>query len=398
MTIRGIFCVVLEALLLVLGLGTGYRALLVAALCLGLVLAVAVLSMLVVLLGTRAGGEIDRTELQRGGEITYTVVIKGLILLPVAGYLSLLPPGVERREKGALTRHSFLLMPSFKWRRTVTIRQTCPHQGYWQAGPESMRYEDLFGLFRLHLLGLAKRRLRRTLAVLPHIHPLTVSANATVSANGFASTQLRSAPSGELLGDARLFQPGDPLKRIHWKLTARTREVHVRQFELQENSQILLMLDLQCRSPQRRATADLSVETLLSLLTYYTDRNMPVRLLPVRGDRDATLTQRRVSNAVEVKDVQERLLSHRYKTVSVPLDAWQLQDAEFSTVGTVIVITDNPSEQLISDLDTLAASGRQVACISPCVGVEPLPLSGAQAQPVLLYKPEDIAEKVGACV
>ena len=172
MTVRGIFCVILEALLLVLGLGTGYRAILMAAFCLGLVLVVALLSMVAVLLGTRADGEVDQIEVHRGDTVKYTLRVRGLVLLPVAGYLAIRAPGKERREKDTRNRHSFLLMPSFRWERQMTIDLPCPHQGHWQVGAESMRYEDLFGLFRLHLLGIAKRRLHKHLTVLPHIHTL----------------------------------------------------------------------------------------------------------------------------------------------------------------------------------------------------------------------------------
>ncbi|MBQ9859138.1 MAG: DUF58 domain-containing protein [Clostridia bacterium] len=397
MTVRGLFCVILEALLLVLGLGTGYRAILMAAFCLGLVLLVALLSMVAVLLSTRADGSVDREEVRRGDTVTYTLQVRGLVLLPVAGYLTIRAPGKEKWEREFLNRHSLLWLPSFRWQRQVTIELPCPHQGHWQVGAESMWYEDLFGLFRIHLLGIAKRRLRRHLTVLPHVHELTSTAYNTANTAGFASTQMRSAASGELLGDTRLYQPGDPLKRIHWKLTARTREVYTRQFESQENSQVLLLMDLQCRSKRRQSTADIAVETVLSLLTYYVENTMSVRLLPVRAPRETTLQERRVVSAGEVQDVQSRLLSHRFTTEATPLEVWQLQDSNFCSAGTVLVVTDNPSAQLLSDLDALAALGRSVVCLSPCVEVEPLTESGV-VQPVLLSKPEEISEKVGACV
>ena len=397
MTVRGLFCVILEALLLVLGLGTGYRAILMAAFCLGLVLAVAVLSMAAVLLGTRAEGFIDREEVRRGDTVTYTLQVRGPVLLPVAGYLTVRAPGKEMWEKEFLNHHSLLLMPSFRRQREVTVDLPCPHQGHWQVGADSMRYEDLFGLFRLQLLGVAKRRLRRHLTVQPHIHEIVSTAHNATNTAGFASTQMRSASSGELLGDSRLYQPGDPLKRIHWKLTARTREVYTRQFESQENSQVLLLMDLQCRSRRRQSTADIAVETVLSLLAYYAENNMSVRLLPVRAPRDTTLQERRVMTAGEVQDVQSRLLSHRYTTEATPLEVWQLQDSNFSSAGTVLVVTDNPSAQLLSDLDALAALGRSVVCLCPCVEVEPLTECGT-VQPVSVFKPEEISEKVGACV
>lgn len=395
MTVRGLICVILEALLLVLGLGTGYRALLMAAFCLGLVLVLAVLSLLTVFLTTRSMGEVTPAEVYRGDGITYTLAIKGPVFLPVAGYLSLLPPGVERQDKQALTRHAFLLLPAFRSRRTVAIPQTAPYAGHWQAGAERMWYEDLFGLFRVYLRGIARRRLRRHLTVLPHIHSLDMGDRSAAGGNGLTSTLLRSATDGEVLGDARLYQPGDPLKRVHWKLTARTQEVYTRQFEPQENTQVLLLLDLVCRSSRRREVADLSVETALSLLTCFVERNMAVRLIPLRAPRDTTLTERRVSTCEEIRLVQEALLSHRYTTEAQPLDAWQLQDSDFSSAGTVLVITDNPSEQLMLDLETLAGGGRRIACITPCVGVEPLDLPVGQVCPVRLYRTEDISEKVG---
>lgn len=393
MTVRGTICVAVEAVLLVLALGSGYRELIVVAFCLGVFIAAALLSMLLVLVTARAQGELSQPEVYRRDEVAYTMAIKGVVLLPVTGYLTVTAPGIDPQNKKACLQRAFLLLPTFRGRR-LSITLPCAHMGMWQVCPTQLRYEDLFGLFRF---SPKKSRLRRHLSVYPRIHPLGEDGEKAVTV-GFSESQVRTASSGENLGDTRLYQPGDSLKRIHWKLSARTRELHTRQFELQENAQVLLVLDLQCRSKEKEATLDIAAETALSVLAHFVAVDKAVRLLPVRSYGPQALSECRVASPAELEEAQTRLMSVTLQVDPTPLEVWELRDAGLSTVGTVFVVTDHPSPSLISALDSQTAAGQAAVCIIPCVGQSPPETLPAQARSVVLTAPEEIGEKVGGCL
>ena len=393
MTVRGTICVLVETVLLVLALGSGYRELIVVAFCLGVFIGVALLSMLLVLLTTRVSGELSTPEVSRRDEMAYILAIKGVVLLPVTGYLAISAPGIDSRNKKARLQRAFLLLPAFRGRR-LSVVLPCAHIGMWPVGPIRLRYEDLFGLFRF---SPGRGRLTRQLTVYPRIHSLGEDEEEAVTA-GFSESQLRSASSGENLGDTRLYQPGDSLKRIHWKLSARTWELHTRQFELQENAQVLLVLDVQCRSKEKETTMDIAAEATLSILAHYATGDKAVRLLPVRNYGQQVLGECRVDSQPALDEVQAQLLSVSLHVADEPLEVWELREAGLNTVGTVFVVTDNPSPSLLSALDSQAASGQTVVCIVPCVGQLPPEILGNQLKTVVLTDPDEIGEKVGGCL
>jgi uncharacterized protein (DUF58 family) len=128
--------------------------------------------------------------------------------------------------------------------RRMQFRQAfaCPHVGVYPAGITFYAVGDVFGLF------LFKRK--------PSLGPVL----ATVVPNTFAVRPLLFAP-GESGNDAmaratddatspadvRPYQYGDELKRVHWKLTMRKRELMVRRFEEPEHPDALILMN--CAPP-----------------------------------------------------------------------------------------------------------------------------------------------------
>ena len=96
------------------------------------------------------------------------------------------------------------------------------------------------------------------------------------------ATEDLSAPS-----DIRAYQPGDPMKKIHWKLSLRKRELLVRKFDEPVLQEVLILMD--CSRPpswgQPQAEADLRdalLETAASLIKAETAAEHQYRL-PLLG-------------------------------------------------------------------------------------------------------------------
>jgi uncharacterized protein (DUF58 family) len=91
--------------------------------------------------------------------------------------------------------------------------------------------------------------------------------------------------------DFRNYQQGDPLKRIHWKMSARKREIIVRQFEEPALPDALVMLDTspphlsRGYGPEHRPfLQDALLETAASVVACQIRQENSVRL-PLVGDR-----------------------------------------------------------------------------------------------------------------
>lgn len=405
MTVRGILCILLSALLLIVAFGTGIRELLMAALFLTAFWLFSLVSLLLACATLDADGSLDRREISRGDEVAYKITLRGRTLLPVAGHIVTLPPG-EHMPDAVPLRNAFFLRPSLLyWERTFELTLRCNHRGRWGIAPHSLLLQDIFGLFSMPLSRLGKRRpLPVTLSVYPRTHELRVPDRAVSANEGFAAAVIRHATSGDLFGDTRQYQIGDPMRRIHWKLSARTGELQVRQFEAQENPRVLLVLDLGCRRTDIENNADIATEIAASIGKYSVDCGRELQVLPVRARADGSFTGGnagcRLSSDRDFPHLMTLLCDAVYHRTDDELDAWQLRDMRFSHVGAVYVVTDNPSKALLDDLALLRRGGRRVTCfattdeanLSADVRGGALP---PQARPVCVTTIASIGEKVG---
>ena len=116
------------------------------------------------------------------------------------------------------------------------------HVGVFSVGLQACVVEDL--------LGIARRRIPFentvfSLTVLPHtfsVQPLVLSPGDPGSEIMARATEDLNAPS-----DIRSYQPGDAMKKIHWKLSLRKGELIVRKFDEPILQDVLILMD--CSRP-----------------------------------------------------------------------------------------------------------------------------------------------------
>lgn len=108
---------------------------------------------------------------------------------------------------------------SLAWYERVTWRQrfSCTARGFYEVGPVRLRSGDLFGFFPQE----AQLDRRDTIAVLPRqldLGPLELPVRRPF---GSAKGGSRIFEDQSRIAGLRDYRPGDPLKRIDWKATAR---------------------------------------------------------------------------------------------------------------------------------------------------------------------------------
>jgi uncharacterized protein (DUF58 family) len=113
-------------------------------------------------------------------------------------------------------------------------------RGVYQLGPTELRVADLFG----RNVATQEQPNRTTLLV----RPRTVSVRDGQPDR--APLGLRRARSGPwedpaLFAGVRPFQLGDPLRRIHWRATARTGEVVSKRYEPSRSPEVVVAVDVQ---------------------------------------------------------------------------------------------------------------------------------------------------------
>jgi uncharacterized protein (DUF58 family) len=151
-------------------------------------------------------------------------------------------------------------------RRTVEVAINCRDWGAYTPGDFVLREQDSFGLL-LHETAISRRQplkvYPRAEALLRLLRPMETQA--------FAGNQVpRARGEGIEFADLRPFVPGDRIRRINWRATARRGEPWVTETHPDRNSDVVIFLDtfLEARS-EDEGTLDRAVGAAASLVTHY---------------------------------------------------------------------------------------------------------------------------------
>jgi uncharacterized protein (DUF58 family) len=113
-------------------------------------------------------------------------------------------------------------------------------RGHFRVDPLQIRTGDPFGFFEASATvghGL-------TLVVYPRIEPIPRWRLQAVSLDGSRSTPVRTQQTTPLATSIRPYAPGDAFNRIHWPSTARTGDIQVKEFDLEQTADVWIVLDL----------------------------------------------------------------------------------------------------------------------------------------------------------
>jgi len=124
--------------------------------------------------------------------------------------------------------------------RSWTIRTICRRRGQFTLGPVTLSSGDPFGLFRL------ERELRPTssIVIYPAVIPIPSFAPPLGQLPGGDAVRGRTHYITTNVSGVRDYAPGDSFSRIHWRSTARTGRLIVKEFELDPTSDIWIFPDM----------------------------------------------------------------------------------------------------------------------------------------------------------
>jgi uncharacterized protein (DUF58 family) len=164
--------------------------------------------------------------------------------------------------------------------RTLELRVRCGRWGNYQLGDVRVRARDRLGL------TVWEARLDRATRL--RVYPLPETLRQIVRP---VSTQLftgnevaRKKGEGKEFADLREFAPGDRVRSINWRATARRGELVVNERHPERNADVILFLDTfaDARSGGR-STLDLAVRATATLAARYLERRDRVGLVSFGG-------------------------------------------------------------------------------------------------------------------
>ena len=183
---------------------------------------------------------------QRGEDVTLSVQVKRRGWIPLAPmWLEL--SGVNGANSTASGTQMMQLRPGRSQALELTFHAA--HVGAIHPGVQSVMLSDFFGVCTIRQKPNMDGGELLVLPQLFDIAPLRLSS-------GEMGTEAMARASEDVTNptDVRTYQPGDPMKKIHWKLSARKQEALVRRFEDPVQPDALVLLD--CAEPPKQADSE----------------------------------------------------------------------------------------------------------------------------------------------
>ena len=275
MTARGqaLLAIFLSALLC--GMSLGGRIFYLTALFALLALVYALLSILLSRFCLRAEMHLNTARVPRGEKAELVVLISKRGLLPV--------DPMDITVQCGETSLFVTAQPHFRKTQEIPLPLPTQHVGAYAVSIAEYTYSDIFGLFRARIRNKDEKQM---LLVLPR--PFDVEELHFLSNDDGRTLQNRTTEDLSSPEDVRAYRLGDSLKRVHWKISARKRELIVRRFETPAPPDTLLLLDCsqpggQEDTPESRLTLrDALCETALSVVAMQLKSQSPVRM-PLYG-------------------------------------------------------------------------------------------------------------------
>lgn len=270
MTARLAAYVIVAMTLFACGLSTGARAYYLAACALMALLLLSVIAAVWAIITVKVDMKGIRSRAERGDALMTIFTVRHASLLPVSAIrLHLSVPSAFSEQEVSVSALPFS-------KKVFRYRINCPHRGIYEAGVTRIEAQDLFGL--INISRKADMRLVR-MEVCPRV-PRDLPMELKPIDMG-PETIARADDDTASPSDVRKWEDGDPLKRVHWKLTMRKREVMVRVFEESARPDTLVIPDLSALSaaPDQALTyEDCVCEACLGAVKAQLDAGYPVHM------------------------------------------------------------------------------------------------------------------------
>jgi len=315
--------------------------------------------------------------------------------------------GAEPAEEGTVADHasrSFLsgVLPG----GARNIRQDIffPYRGSYEPGVIKARLSDMFGLIGFDLPQSVFAN-KPKITVLPRA---SSPALDSLGANPFAGGDERGRDEQEpySVAEIRQFRQGDPLKRVHWKLSARLGKLQVKEYDGSLSPRASVFLDLSphgLTGEEAAALEDCMCRNAAAFCAAALDSFTPLRL-SVCAEEAMTLSG---------ISPQELVVFRRFLaglSFNCPYDFCDVVRMEMDShpeTGNILIVTATVTPALSDYLASLSAQGRDVSLIfvSKEFGPSPPPTDTGPGPAIVTVYPEilrdprytaSVDEKAGA--
>jgi hypothetical protein len=277
----------------------------------------------------------------------------------------------------------YSLIPNESERMETRIK--CNYRGEYCVGVDTIEVTDFLYLFRITYPIASKLKV----IVLPRVVPLDRLGIAPPQADVKNPMRASNMPGEELDTEMRKYNPGDSRKRIHWKASARMRELITRKYQHIPKSEIVLFMDMMKINEDELKVImaeDKIIESVLAIANFYALRGTPSQIIyEMDGKRVVGINSKEDFNAfykacvhirfdsqILVSELlRERLLRRDEGMFCVAVTHNLTKELYLAAIQTitngnhicVLLISDDISEETKKIIEGMKASGIEVYLI-----------------------------------
>ncbi len=275
--------------------------------------------------------EIDKRVISKGESVKLIVKLSNedIIIYPYV-YVSFF--GSHSLMNSESYSQSLVIAPLSK--KEFVFDMHCKYRGQYEVGISSVYIEDFLGLVRLNY----KIPETKKIIVYPRIEHLTKFEVFTSNSYDSQSSSQGAVEDIHNVRDMRLYQHGDSLRKIHWKLSARNNHWMVKNYQSTSSANVNLLIDLRKYNKSDNVDIileDKVVEAAVAVLYYYLHRGVSVNYIYFEDKLEIL----KASNRHEYEFIYKTLSTISFNQ-KVPLaDIVSLHYESSSNLNDMIIVT-----------------------------------------------------------
>ncbi len=345
MTLRAFAVLLFAAVCGLLGLAFGHRVYFLVCFALLLVFAFSLVSILALKATLRLETVLKEKQVKRGSRIHAAVSVTQRSPFPTGSCTLTILKGRETEE----TPFRIRLFRDDMMDCTLSA----DHVGQFSYGALLLTVTDFFSLFRI---SVRPAEVPQAL-VLPN--PFEIEKPRFVVSDEGKNALSRAQEDTSSPEDVRGYAAGDPMKRIHWKLSARKRELLVRRYETPEPPDTLILMDCQipvsaAADPAGRDTLrDLMCETCCAVASQQLKDHSPVRV-PFYGKRPGEFT---ADDPARLLHLEQMLAMQPFEEHDAFEKILRMELRRMRRTGAVIILTTRLTPSAVEEMIGLKKMG-----------------------------------------
>jgi uncharacterized protein (DUF58 family) len=323
--------------------------------------------------------DIDKKFVTKGDKIKFLFNVgnEDFLLYP---YLKVTFCGSDTIFANQLQIKYFSLLP--RKRKTFAFELECKYRGNYEMGIKSIEIEDFLGIFKFSY-NISETKYVTVYPRIVYLDKFYLRTNFLSETHSVLDSKFEDMAT---ISDIREYRFGDSFKKIHWKLTAKSNELMVKNFQSTSETSAVILLDLKRNKFGRELNIiieDKIIEAVVAVIYYCLSNWIPINLI-YYNDKLVSLTGQTPLDFDEIFKTLSKINFHENVGVHDILEIYLSGNAQRTNF---IIFTCDLSYDLFNLTYKTKFSGNDISIVY----ISPDYLTGSpniEADNIIAYLPE----------